>query len=71
MIVEINAISDRIKNNCSIDHINNSPPESCMHSTGVYADIQKLLKMARDDNIICDIHRKYSKNINKKCDVCF
>lgn len=40
-------------------------------TTSFVAETQKLLQLAKQERVLCQLHVELSPNIDKKCDVCF
>lgn len=66
MIIDI---SSNIKSDCSIDKIKHAEGIKCQHCNGIYEEFQKLLKVARDEKIICRIHKDLGYPV-KDCNIC-
>jgi predicted transcriptional regulator len=65
---EIANISLQIKQECKLDVDGNSAVE-CKYYEGIYSDFQKLLRIARQEKLICSLHKSLTV-MNEDCTIC-
>jgi hypothetical protein len=65
----VEKISLDIRSDCKIDEVKRAEEISCDHYNGIYKEFQKLLKVAREERVICMVHKHLGYPM-EDCQIC-